>query len=38
MALAVLVIGAAPVFKFYEEIQRQETLKETSVTLGDWIV
>ncbi len=38
MALAVLVIGAAAVFNFYGEFQRQEILRETSVTLGDWIV
>ena len=36
IALAVMIIGAAAVFNIYREVQRQEILKETSVTLGDW--
>jgi hypothetical protein len=33
-----LILGVAAVFNFYGEYQRQEILKETSITLGDWIV
>lgn len=36
--LAVLVVSVAAAFNFYGEFQRQEILKETSITLGDWIV
>jgi hypothetical protein len=36
--LGVLVIGAAAASYYYGEFQRQEILKETSVTLGDWII
>ena len=36
--LAILVVGIAAAFSFYGEFQRQEILKETSVTLGDWVV
>jgi len=35
---AVLIMGVAVTFNFYGEFQRQEILKETSITLGDWIV
>ena len=38
MALALFIIGVAVGLYFYGEFQRQEILKETSVTLGDWIV
>jgi CheY-like chemotaxis protein len=38
MALAMFIIGVAVGLNFYGEFQRQEILKETSVTLGDWIV
>ena len=37
-ALGILVFGIASSFYFYGEFQRQEILKETSVTLGDWVV
>ena len=37
-ALAILIVGMAVAFYFYGEFQRQEILKETSVTLGDWVV
>ena len=36
--LGSLVIGAAAASYYYGEFQRQEILKETSITLGDWIV
>lgn len=36
--LAILIIGSVAAFKFYGEFQRQEILKQTSVTLGDWVV
>jgi CheY-like chemotaxis protein len=36
--LGILVVGAAAASYYYGEFQRQEILKETSVTLGDWIV
>lgn len=35
---AFLIMGVAVAFNFYGEFQRQEILKETSITLGDWIV
>ncbi len=35
---AILILGAAAAFNYYGEFQRQEILKETSITLGDWIV
>jgi CheY-like chemotaxis protein len=38
MAISILIIGVIAAFNFYGEMQRQEILKETSVTLGDWIV
>jgi len=37
IAVAILIIGVAAAFNFYREFQRQAVLKETSVTLGDWI-
>jgi len=37
-AAAILIIGVTAAINFYGEFQRQEILKETSVTLGDWIV
>ncbi len=37
-AFVILLVGAAAAYNFYGEFQRQEILKETSVTLGDWIV
>ena len=37
-ALVILIVGVAAAFNFYGEFQHQEILKETSVTLGDWIV
>lgn len=36
--LAILIIGVTATLSFYGDFQRQEFLKETSVTLGDWIV
>ena len=38
IALVILIISAVAAFKLYGEFQRQEILKETSITLGDWIV
>lgn len=38
IALVVLVVGVVAAFDFYREFQRREILKETSITLGDWIV
>ena len=35
---ALLIVCVAAAYNFYGEFQRQEILKETSVTLGDWIV
>ncbi len=36
--LAVLVAGGATGFNYFRELQRQEHLKATSITLGDWVV
>ena len=33
-----LVVSVVAAINFYGEFQRQEILKETSITLGDWIV
>ena len=38
VALVILVVGVVAAFDFYREFQRREILKETSITLGDWIV
>lgn len=38
IALVILVVGVVAAFDFYREFQRREILKETSITLGDWIV
>ena len=37
-AAMLLIIGSVAAYNYYGEFQRQEILKETSVTLGDWIV
>ena len=36
--VAIFIIGVAAALNLYGEFQRQEVLKETSITLGDWIV
>ena len=33
-----LIVGSVAAYKFYGEFQRQKILKQTSVTMGDWIV
>ncbi len=38
VVLAVLVAGGTAGFKYFWELQRQERLTATSITLGDWIV
>ena len=38
VVLALLVVGGAAGFNYYRELQRQERLKATSITLGDWVV
>jgi CheY-like chemotaxis protein len=35
---ALLIFGTAVGFSLFSEFQRQERLKETSITLGDWII
>lgn len=38
IVIAVLVAGGTAGFKYFWELQRQERLTATSITLGDWIV
>lgn len=38
VVFAVLVAGGTAGFKYFWELQRQERLTATSITLGDWIV
>ncbi|NIR49769.1 MAG: response regulator [candidate division Zixibacteria bacterium] len=36
--IAILLVSGFAGFDFYREYERQQRLKETSVTLGDWVV